>query len=199
MNKEKHFTMKRTLVVSAVSAVTMLANAGIASAHAHVSPPVVLSKVSQVYTLAVPTEKSSDTTAIELTVPEGFGIDSFVPSPGWKRTVQQAGSGEDAVIQKVTWTGGKVPAGEDSAFSFLAAPSSDKTYTFHVRQSYADGSVVDWSGPESSDTPAPTIEAKSSLGGGGSSTLALIALIVGAVGVLLGLVALFAGGKRTLA
>ena len=76
-----------------------------------------------------------------------------------------------------------MPTGEDSTFSFLASPDATKTYTFDVRQTYSDGSVVDWSGPESSDTPAPTIEAKSSLGGGGSSTLALIALIVGAVGV----------------
>jgi uncharacterized protein YcnI len=199
MNKEKHFTMKRTLAVSACAAVAALVAAGVASAHAHVSPPVVLSKVSQVYTLAVPTEKSSDTTQIEFTVPAGFGIDSFVPEPGWKRTVQQTGSGEDAVIQKVTWSGGKVPTGEDSAFSFLASPDSSKTYTFGVRQTYADGSVVDWSGPESSDTPAPTIEAKSSLGGGGSSTLALIALIVGAIGAAIGILALLAGGKRSLA
>ena len=49
--------------------------------------------------------------------------------------------------------------------SSSAQPSSAKTYTFGVRQTYSDGSVVDWSGPESSDTPAPTIEASSSLGG----------------------------------
>jgi uncharacterized protein YcnI len=199
MNKEKHFTMKRTLAVSACAAVAALVAAGVASAHAHVSPPVVLSKVSQVYTLAVPTEKSSDTTQIEFTVPAGFGIDSFVPSPGWKRTVQSTGSGDSAVVSKVTWSGGKVPTGEDSAFSFLASPSSSKTYTFGVRQTYADGSVVDWSGPESSDTPAPTIDAKSSLGGGSSSTLALVALIVGAVGAALGILALVAGGRRVLA
>ena len=54
-----------------------------------------------------------------------------------------------------------MPTGEDAAFSFLAQPSSAKTYTFGVRQTYSDGSVVDWSGPESSDTPAPTVEAKS--------------------------------------
>ena len=199
MNKEKHFTMKRTLSLSTLAAVAALVTAGVASAHAHISPPVALAKVSQVYTLAVPTEKSSDTTQIELTVPTGFGIDSFVPTPGWKRTVQQSGSGEAAVIQKVTWTGGKVPTGEDSAFSFLASPDSAKTYTFGVRQTYADGSVVDWSGPESSDTPAVTFEAKSSLGGSSSSTLALIALIVGAIGAALGILALLAGGKRTLA
>jgi uncharacterized protein YcnI len=191
--------MKKVFVVSALAAVAGLVAAGAASAHAHVSPPVVLSKVSQVYTLAVPTEKSSDTTQIEFTVPAGFGIDSFVPSPGWKRTVQSTGSGDSAVVSKVTWSGGKVPTGEDSAFSFLASPSSSKTYTFGVRQTYADGSVVDWSGPESSDTPAPTIDAKSSLGGGSSSTLALVALIVGVVGAALGVLALVAGGRRVLA
>jgi uncharacterized protein YcnI len=196
----RNITMKKVLVVNALAALAALVTAGVASAHAHVSPPVVQAKLSQVYTLAVPTEKSSDTTQVELTVPAGFAIDSFVPAPGWKRTVQQTGSGDAAVIQKVTWTGGKVPTGEDSAFSFLASTDASKTYTFDVRQSYADGSVVDWSGPETSDAPAPTVESKSSLGGGGgSSTLALIALIVGAVGAALGVFALVAGGRRALA
>jgi uncharacterized protein YcnI len=160
---------------------------------------VAIAKQSQVYTLAVPTEKEDNaTTQVELTVPQGFGIDSFVPSPGWKRTVRSTGSGENTVINKVTWSGGSVPTEEDAAFSFLGSPSSSKTYTFQVRQTYKDGSVVDWSGPESSDTPAPTLEAKSSLGGG-TSTIALIALVVGAIGVVLGLIALFAGGRRSLA
>ncbi len=102
------------------------------------------------------------------------------------------------MIQKVVWSGGKVPTGEDAFFQFLATPDSSKTYTFQVRQTYSDGTVVDWTGPESSDTPAPTIEAKSSLGGGGSSTLAIVALVVGALGLVVGLVALFAG-RRSLA
>jgi hypothetical protein len=113
--------------------------------------------------------------------------------------VQQSGSGDEAVITKVTWTGGRVPTGEDAAFSFLAVPASAKTYRFGVRQTYSDGSVVDWSGPESSDTPAALVEAKSSFGGSSSSTLAIVALVVGAVGVLLGAIGLFAGGKRSLA
>jgi len=66
-----------------------------------------------------------------------------------------------------------------------------------VRQTYSDGSVVDWTGPESSDTPAPTIEAKSSLGGGGTSKLAIVALAVGVIGVVLGATALATrGGSR---
>jgi hypothetical protein len=69
-----------------------------------------------------------------------------------------------------------------------------------VQQTYSDGSVVDWAGPESSDAPAPTIKASSSLGGGGGgNTLAVIALIVGGLALVLGVVGLFAGGKRALA
>jgi uncharacterized protein YcnI len=191
-------TMTR-LVIAGLATAAALAFTASAWAHAHVSPPIALAKASTVYTLAVPTEKSGATTQIEFTPPAGFSIDSFVPSPGWKRTVQQSGSGEEAVITKVTWSGGQVPTGEDAAFSFLAQPSSAKTYTFAVRQTYSDGSVVDWSGPESSDTPAPTVEAKSAFGGSSSSLLAIIALAVGAVGVLLGGIALVAGGRRTLA
>ena len=158
----------------------------------------------QLYSLAVPTEKSNATTTkIVLTVPSGFGIDSFVPPPaGWRQQVQQSGSGDSAVIQKVTWTGGHVPTGEDSLFQFLAQPASSKTYTFQVEQTYSDGSIVDWNGTESSAAPAPTIEAKSSLGGGGVSVLTIIALIVGVLGLVAGGAALMGGAsgkQRTLA
>ena len=93
MNKET--TVVKTFLLAAAA----LALPAAAFAHAHVSPPVVLKGESQVYTLAVPTEKAGlRTTQIELSPPAGFSIDSFVPSPGWKRTVQQTGSGENAVI-----------------------------------------------------------------------------------------------------
>lgn len=157
---------------------------------------------SSAFTLAVPTEKEdAATTKVELTPPSGFGIDSFVPTVGWKRQVQETGSGESAVIQKVTWIGGRVPTDEDAVFQFLASPGSDKTYTFAVRQTYSDGSVVDWTGPESSDTPAPRVEAVSSLGGsGGTSTLSIVALAVAGVAVVLAGAALVArGGGRPLA
>jgi len=183
------------------AALVALAAASSAWAHAEISPPIAKSKTLQLFTLAVPTEKEGlTTTKIDLTVPSGFGIDSFVPSVGWKREVKSTGSGENAEIQQVTWTGGAVPTEEDAVFQFLGNAESSKTYTFKVRQTYSDGSVVDWSGPESSDTPAPVVEAKSSLGGGGSSTLAIVALVVGAAGVALGGLALATrGGSRPVA
>jgi uncharacterized protein YcnI len=172
-----------------------------ASAHAELSPAVALAKSGQLFTLAVPTEKEdASTTKVEFTPPSGFAIDSFVPSPGWTRDVKSTGSGEETNIQKVTWSGGNVPSEEDALFQFLASADSAKTYTFKVRQTYSDGSVVDWAGPESSDTPAPQIEAKSSFGGGDSNTLAIVAIAVGAVALVLGIVALMSGsGRRTVA
>jgi uncharacterized protein YcnI len=191
--------MRLRLALPLAAAAALVVAAG-ASAHARISPSVTVAKQLELYSLVVPTEKEgATTTGIVLTLPSGFSIDSFVPTPGWKRVVRQTGSGEEAVIQKVTWTGGHTPTGEDSLFQFLGLASQSKTYTFSVVQTYSDGSVVSWTGSESSDSPAPTIQAKSSLGGG-SSTIAIVALIVGGIALVLGVIALLAGGgKRQLA
>jgi uncharacterized protein YcnI len=159
-----------------------------ALAHAEMSPKVSLPGQLQLYSLAVPTEKdTARTVKVSLTLPKGFSIDSFVPAPGWHRAVKQTGSGEHAVIETVTWSGGHTPGGADSLFQFLAQAASPGTYTFTVVQSYSDGSVVNWSGPESSDSPAPRIDVRASVGagaGGGDSTLSIVALIIGVLGLL---------------
>jgi uncharacterized protein YcnI len=193
--------MKRRLVSGVLATAAALVFTGAAWAHAEISPSIVVAKHAQEYGLLVPTEKEdATTTSVELTVPAGFAIDSFVPSPGWKRTEQAKGSGEEAIVQKVTWTGGKVPTGEDAAFHFLATANDSKTYEFRVRQTYSDGSIVDWSGPESSETPAPSIEARSSLGGGSSSTLGIVAIVLAGVALLVAIVGVAAGsGRRALA
>jgi uncharacterized protein YcnI len=182
------------------SASAGLVLAGGAFAHAQMSPPVALDKTTQVFTLAVPTEKEdATTTSVELTPPSGFSIDSFAPAAGWTRKVSSTGSGEQTQIQKVTWSGGNTPHEEASTFQFLGSADAAKTYSFKVRQVYSDGSVVDWTGPESSDTPAPTIGSRSSLGGGGSNTLAIIALVLAALAAILALAALVVrSGRRSL-
>jgi uncharacterized protein YcnI len=189
-------SVRRTFVLALLITLGVPA---VALAHARVSPPVSLAGELQLYSLAVPTEKSgATTTKIVLTVPKGFGIDSFVPPPaGWTQTVKSTGSGEEAVVQQVTWSGGKTPTGQDSLFQFLAQPASSGTYTFHVQQTYSDGSIVNWSGPENSEAPAPAIQAADSLsGGGGTSVLTIIALIFGVLGLAVGVLALVGGGRR---
>jgi uncharacterized protein YcnI len=191
-------TLRSRVRVFVLAGVAALVVAAAASAHARMSPSVSLANELQLYSLAVPTEKANlTTTKIVLTVPQGFSIDSFAPSPGWTRVLQQTGSGDSAVIQKVTWTGGNVPTEEDSLFQFLAQPSKSGTYTFDVQQTYSDGSIVDWSGSESSAAPAPTIKVSSSVGGG-TPTLTIVALVLGAIALVLGVIALVSRGGRSL-
>jgi uncharacterized protein YcnI len=195
------------LAASIVGALALLAPAA-ASAHARVSPAVSVKGELQLYSLAVPTEKENATTnKIVMTVPSGFGIDSFVPPPtGWTQQVKQTGSGDAAFVTQVTWTGGKTPTGQDSLFQFLAQPASAKTYTFLVQQTYSDGSIVNWSGSESSDAPAPTIAVKDSLGGSSAtSALTIVALIIAVLALVAAGIALVgrgrggSGGSRPLA
>ena len=190
--------MRRPVLAAVAAGLAALVFAATASAHARMSPAVSIANELQLYSLAIPTEKANTTTTqIVLTVPTGFSIDSFVPSPGWKRVEQTTGSGNSAVIQKVTWSGGNVPTEEDSLFQFLAQPAKAGTYTFQVQQTYSDGSIVDWSGSESSAAPAPTIKVVSSIGGG-TSTLAIVALVLAALALIVGGIALFSRGGRSL-
>ena len=65
-----------------------------------------------------------------------------MPSPGWKRTEQTQGSGEEAIVQKVTWAGGKVPTGEDAVFRFNASTSGSKrTWSMIDGPSIRNGSM----------------------------------------------------------
>ena len=191
--------MTHRIALGALAALAALIFTATAFAHAEVSPPTALAGASYVYTLAVPTEKeNATTTSIELTPPDGFSIDSFVPSPGWKRTALTKGTGEEADVVKVRWTGGSVPTGENAAFSFLGQAANPGSYTFSVRQTYSDGSVVDWSGPESGDTPAPVIEAVSSFGGG-TSTLEIVAIVLAGIALAVAVVGFFVRSGRPVA
>ena len=188
---------RRARVALAVATATLIVPA-LASAHARVSPAVSVVNKLQLYSLAVPTEKSGlTTTKLVMTVPAGLGIDSYVaPSAPWHVQLAQTGSGDNAVITKVTLTGGRTPTGEDTLFQFLAQPSSAKTYTFQVEQTYSDGSIVNWSGPESSAAPAPTIQVASSLGGGGISAPTIIAIVIAVLALLVGGYALVGGSRE---
>jgi uncharacterized protein YcnI len=190
--------VRKLAVATTLVGAGALVYAAVASAHAIMSPAVAKAKVLQQFTLSVPTEKEGlTTTKIELTVPSSFAIDSFEPPPaGWTQRTQSTGSGESTVVQRVTWTGGHTPTDQDSVFRFNAAITKTGNVTFDVRQTYSDGSVVDWNGPESSDTPAPTIESLSSFGGGGgTSTLEIVALVLAIAALVIAVIGLVGGGK----
>ena len=189
---------KRTLMF-ALGSVAALVYTATAAGHAGISPPVVKAGAFQQISLTVPTEEeNASTTAVEITIPDGVTVGGFEPTPGWKRDVVATGSGEDRRVERVTWTGGSVPADESAVFRFSAGFDDAKDYAFPVKQTYSSGKVVDWSGPEDADEPAPIVEASSDLGsGGGSSTLDIIAIVVGGVALIVAVAALL-GGRRAL-
>ena len=190
-----HGLVSFTAIVASVAAAPVSASAGVG---ARVSPPVSLAQEIQLYSLTVPGAKTSATETVVLTAPPGFTISSFVPSPGWQR-VFKIGTAGDSLTEQVTWSGGRTFTQDDSLFQFLAEPTRTGTLAFHVEQTFSDGKTVNWSGPENSTAPAPTIEVRSSLGSvGRTPLLSWIALIAAAAGLIVAAAALLARGGRSL-
>jgi uncharacterized protein YcnI len=197
--------MKRTLAcrafVRAGVLVAALALAPSAFAHAELFPNVIPSGDGYLLNLAVPNEKANaSTTEIQLTIPSGFDLEHVAPVQGWTATVsgQHEENGEQAGGDSVTWKG-KLSGNDLAVLPFTGVPKNNGEYVFTVRQTYSDGSVVEWSGSEASDTPAARIEATSGTASGGGSdsskTIAIIALVVGALGLAVGGAGLLSGRR----
>jgi uncharacterized protein len=115
-------------------------------------------------------------------------------------------------VGRITWTAKSaadgIPVGgfQDFGLEVLIPGKAGSTLTFKALQTYSNGTLVRWIGAKDSDTPAPTVKVTaapnatpsptpaatpaSSSGGGSSNGLAVAALIVGALGLITGAVAL---------
>jgi uncharacterized protein YcnI len=181
-------------VPAALALALTLAFSGTALAHARIGPGHVLKGDVQGFVVVVPGEKEGlATTGVRITIPEGFRLRVASDVPGWKKKVTTEGTGEDVRITAVAWTG-SAPPETTAAFEIVGSATESGSYVIPVRQTYADGSVADWSGPEGSDTPAPAVKVASDLGGG-TSALTIVALVLGALGAVLGAAALVARGR----
>jgi uncharacterized protein YcnI len=128
-------------------------------------------------------------------------------------------------VDTVTWTGdgdqGSIGPGEfqDFGLSVAIPDKAGSALTFKAVQTYSNGEVVRWIGPPDSDEPAPQVKLTAAEGegggatpadqppqapagdgdddGGGSDTLAIIALLVGIAGLAAGIAALLRGRGRT--
>ena len=139
----------------------------------------------QVFTLAVPTEKEdATTTKVELTRPTASRSTRSCRARLEARG-QQTGSGEDAVIKKVTWDRRRgVPAGE-AASSAVHRPHRRRRRRTPSRSSRRTRTARSSTGPapRTPTRPRRRSRPKSSLGGGGgASTLAIVALVVAVLG-----------------
>ncbi|HEY8057405.1 MAG TPA: YcnI family protein, partial [Acidimicrobiales bacterium] len=200
--------MKKLLTVLGGAGVLLVGLA--APAWAHIEPTVEEAPAGGelTFALVVPhgCEDDSDTVKLEVQMPEG--VESATPQflPGWEATVDDAGP----VV--VTWEGGPLPHDQFMEFGLsVGLPDTPgETVLFPTIQTCESGAEVSWieetpEGGEEPDHPAPAItltEAEgeghdhseeeaaattvSSDDDGSSDSLAVVALIVGALGLLAG-------------
>ncbi len=199
----------------AVAGSVALAACASAAAGVIVSPSKPPANEAQLFTLVAQTDSAKagrrvPMSQVDLFVPQGFAVDSFEPTAGWEQdwTVQSA-------IQKSTWTRDEddlknenereEASEQDAVFHFVGRARPGRTYDFTVRQTYDDGTVVQWGpdvawpgGPKQSAGPGPVVDAADpvSSSDGGTGTLALFALAVGALGLVTGAAALVVALRR---
>jgi uncharacterized protein YcnI len=223
----------RRPILAAVAAL-LLAPAA-AQAHVTLQPETAPAGGFTRLDVRVPNERDdAGTTKVDVQLPPGFIAASYEPVPGWSVKVTRSKADEpidtgeglqsDTQVSRITWTGdgkqGIVEPGEFQDFGLsLKMPegkAGDKL-TFKALQTYDDGRVVRWIGPEDADEPAPvvTLEAGSAGGGhgapaaggaepssagspaassseedGGTDTLSIVAVVLGALALIAALAAL---------
>ena len=136
----------------------VLMAASSAFAHVRISPRESSAGAIQKYTMSVPTERQSPTIRIEATFPSSVTIVSLGATPGWKVEEKKSADGK---INGAVWSGGSIPFAESAEFSFEAKnPATAGRLEWKVIQIYQDGTRSEWTGPESSRTPAPVTTVK---------------------------------------
>lgn len=169
---------RRGIAVLSLTAVGLLAGAGIAAAHVSVNPSEVAAGSFAKLTFRVPNESATaGTVALTVTIPTDhpFAYVSVKQVPGWtvvptKTTLPAPVTEGDTTINEavtsVTWTadaGTQISAGEFAEFDISAGPVPDvESIAFGATQTYSDGKVVEWNEPtpasgEEPEHPAPTL------------------------------------------
>lgn len=147
--------MKKFITIFPALILIMALVAGVASAHVEVEPNQVAQGSEQAFTFQVPVEKDIPTVKVQVAVPDNVEIESIEPVPGWTYKVGKDANGK---ITSITWAAegkGLLP-GEFREFKITGtAEKGAKTLRWKAYQTYNDGSVIKWIGPEDSEHPAP--------------------------------------------
>ncbi|MFJ8487990.1 YcnI family protein [Streptomyces sp. NPDC094038] len=171
-------TLRRAAAVTALASASVLAAAGIAAAHVTVHPESYAKGATDgVLTFRVPNEEdTASTTKVQVYLPTDHPVLGVLVTPhdGWTAKVTTTKlktpvKTDDGTITEaasaITWTGGKIGAGqfEDFDVAFGQLPEDTDQLTFKTLQTYSDGKVVRWieeaqSGDDEPENPAPTLK-----------------------------------------
>ena len=185
--------LRRAGVVTALAAAGVLTAAGIASAHVTVHPESYAKGATDgVLTFRVPNEEdTASTTKVQVFLPTDHPVLGVLVSPpqdGWTAKVTNTklktpvktddGTITDAVSE-ITWTGGKIGAGQYQDFNvaFGQLPDDTDQLTFKTLQTYSDGKTVRWieeaqSGGDEPENPAPVLDLTAKAAAEGSTPAA---------------------------
>jgi len=146
-------TLKKISKVVLPTVLGLFLFSSVASAHVSVVPKTSTTGAWETYTIKVPVEKEMPTTKVALKTPAGVEIESYQPVPGWNYTADKDSNGKvKTIIFKSTGEG--ILPGQFQQFSFVAKnPDKAGEIAWDAFQYYKDGSVVEWTGDESSDSP----------------------------------------------
>ncbi|MER7931296.1 MULTISPECIES: YcnI family protein [unclassified Streptomyces] len=170
--------LRRAATVTALTAASVLVAAGVASAHVTVHPESYAKGATDgVLTFRVPNEEdTASTTRVQVFLPTDHPVLGVLVSPrdGWTAKVTTTKlktpvKTDDGTIteaaSEITWTGGKIGAGqfEDFDVAFGQLPEDTGRLTFKTLQTYSDGKVVRWieepaDGADEPENPAPTLK-----------------------------------------
>jgi uncharacterized protein YcnI len=234
---------RATAAAVALAAAALALLPAAAAAHVTVQPSSAPAGGFARLDVRVPNERAdAGTVKVDVQLPPGVIAASYEPVPGW--TVRLArerldtpvetedGFEVDEQIARITWTGrgpdGVIPPGAFRDFGLsLRMPAGEPgdVVTFKALQTYDDGEVVRWIGPEDADEPAPTVTLEAAAEGGGhgapgtaaeggedaaapaasttapaadegTDALTIVALVLGALGLAAGIAALLTA-RRT--
>jgi uncharacterized protein YcnI len=217
-------TMNRVAAITGLAVAAALASASVAHGHVTVQPDRAPAGGFVRLDVRVPNERDdASTTRVAVQLPDGFAEASYEPVPGWTVKLKKAklatpiktDEGEVTEgVKQVTWTSRRgIPpdAFQDFGLSVQIPGQAGQTLTFKALQTYSDGEIVRWIGANDSDAPAPTVSVGAAGGdteraaadssapegtdAGGSDTVAIVALGIGALGLAAGAAGLVAARR----
>lgn len=213
-NVLKQVTQKLS-VFGVVIGIATLAFSSSAFAHVVVKPAEVVTAGFQTFTIGVPNEKDISTTSIKLVIPDGLKYVQPTQKEGWQIDVEKDGTGEDAAVKSITWSGNDVKAGFRDDFTFSGqVPEKTTELQWKAYQTYSDGTVVSWdkatqgedsetltSGPFSvtkvvADTETDASIKKTDQVAADAKSTASTALYVGVAGIVVGLAGVYFGTRK---
>ncbi|HMD12614.1 MAG TPA: DUF1775 domain-containing protein, partial [Marmoricola sp.] len=146
---------RRLLGALPVALAGLVLAAGAAFAHVEISPQRVAPGSFGTYTVQVPNEKTDeDTIGLDLTLPQGFLLESAESVPGWRTTVDVRRDGTPVAVH---WKGGRLAPHTFGLFAITGrVPKEPATLRFPALQHY-ETTTESWDGAEDSEHPAPIL------------------------------------------